>query len=78
MSRGVGTILINGIMKLAREAKVRLRAEFALNNGTQMMYVSYKFANFHEVARHGDLIIFENDPSRIRDLPPHMKVKVLD
>jgi FkbH-like protein len=78
MSRGVGTILINYIMRLAKEAKVRLCAEFAPNGRNRMMYVFYKFANFHEVARHGDLIIFENDLSRIRDFPPYMRVKILD
>jgi FkbH-like protein len=78
MSKGVGTILINYIMKLAKEAKVRLRAEFAPNGRNRMMYISYKFANFHEVARHGDLIIFENDLSRIQDFPPYMKVKISD
>jgi FkbH-like protein len=77
MSKGVGTILINYIMKLAKEAKVRLRAEFAPNGRNRMMYISYKFANFYEVARRGDLIIFENDLSRILDFPPYMKVKIL-
>jgi FkbH-like protein len=78
MSRGVGTILINYIMRLAKEAKVRLCAEFANNGRNRMMYVFYKFANFHEVVKHGDLIIFENDLSRIRDFPPYMRVKILD
>jgi FkbH-like protein len=78
ISKGVGTILINYIMKLAKEAKVRLRAEYAPNGRNRMMYVSYKFANFHEAARHGDLIIFENDLSRIQNFPPYMKVKILD
>jgi FkbH-like protein len=78
MSRGVGTIMINGVMKLAKEAKVRLRAEFAPNGRNRMMHVFYKFANFHEVARHGDLIIFENDLSQIRDFPPYMRVKLSD
>jgi len=78
MSKGVGTILINYIMRLAKEAKVRLRAEFAPNGRNRMMYVSYKFANFHEAARHGDLIIFENDLSRIQNFPPYVKVRILD
>ncbi len=78
MSKGVGTILINYILRLAKEAKVRLRAEFAPNGRNRLMYVFYKFANFHEMARHGGLIIFENDLSRIRDFPPYMRVKILD
>jgi FkbH-like protein len=78
MSKGVGTILINYIMKLAKEAKVRLRAEFTSNGRNRMMYVSYKFANFHEAARHGDHIIFENNLSRIQNFPPYVKVRILD
>src|SRR5262249_47358752 len=76
MSRGVGTILINHIMKLAKEAKVRLRAEFAPNGRNRMMYVSYKFANFREIERRGGLIIFENDLSRIQDFPDYVKVEI--
>jgi len=78
MSRGVGTILINHILKLAKAAKVRLRAELIQNDRNRMMYVSYKFANFREVGRSGDLIIFENDLSRIQDFPTYMKVEIFD
>lgn len=75
MSRGVGMILINYIMRLAKEAKVRLLAEFVPNGRNRMMQVSYKFANFHEMARHGDLILFENDLSRIQGLPAYVKIE---
>jgi FkbH-like protein len=78
MSRGVGTILINHIMKLANAAKVGLRAEFVPNGRNRMMYISYRFANFREAAQSGDLIIFENDLSRIQDFPPYVKVQILD
>src|SRR5262245_18235640 len=76
MSKGAGTILINYIMKLAKEAKVRLRAEFVPNGRNRMMYVSYKFANFQEIERRGGLIIFENDLSRIQDFPDYVKVEI--
>ena len=76
ISRGVGTILINHVMKLAKEARVRLCAEFAPNGRNRMMYVSYKFANFREAARRGDLIIFDNDLSRIQDFPAYVKVEI--
>jgi len=75
MSRGVGTILINHIMNLAKEANVRLRAEFVPNGRNRMMQISYKFANFREAERRGDLIIFENDLSRIQDYPAYVKVE---
>lgn len=78
MSRGVGTILINYILKLAKAAKVRLRAEFIQNDRNRMMYVSYKFANFREAVRDGDLIIFENDLLRIQNFPTYVKVRIID
>jgi FkbH-like protein len=77
ISRGVGTILINHIMKLAKEANVKLLAEFVPNGRNRMMYVSYKFANFREVGQSGDLIILENDLSRIQDFPTYVNVKIL-
>ena len=49
ISRGVGTVMLNYIIKLAQENNVRLRAEFLSNNRNRMMYVSYKFAGFKEV-----------------------------
>jgi FkbH-like protein len=78
MSRGIGTILINHIMKLAKAAGVRLRAEFMPNGRNRMMYVSYKFANFREVERRGELVIFENDLSRIQEFPSYVKVEILN
>jgi len=77
ISRGGGTILINHVLNLAKEAKVRLLAEFVPNGRNRMMYVSYKFGNFREVQRKGDLIILENDLSRIQEFPPYMKVEIL-
>ena len=56
ISRGVGTILINCIMSLARDAGARLRAEFVANERNRMMFVSYKFANFREADRHGNVL----------------------
>lgn len=78
MSRGVGTIMINHIMKLAKEAKVKLYAEFLPNGRNRMMHVSYKFANFREVERNGDMVIFENDLNRIQDFPAYIRVNVLN
>jgi FkbH-like protein len=78
ISRGVGTILINYIMKLAKEAQVKLRAEFVPNGRNRMMQVSYKFANFREVEQRGDLIIYENDLTRIQNLPAYIKVEISD
>ncbi|MBC1236346.1 MULTISPECIES: HAD family hydrolase [Nostoc] len=78
MSRGVGTIMLNHIMTLAKNNNVRLRAEFVSNNRNRMMYISYKFAGFQEIEKNGDLEILENDLTRIQPIPEYVKVKIMD
>ncbi|MEH1779527.1 MAG: HAD-IIIC family phosphatase [Nostoc sp.] len=78
MSRGVGTIMLNHIMKLAKNNNVRLRAEFISNNRNRMMYISYKFSGFQEIDKNGDLLILENDLSRIQAIPEYVNVKVIN
>ena len=76
MSRGVGTILLNHILRLAREEGVKVRAEFLSNDRNRMMLVTYKFGGFREIDRQGDLILFENDLERIQPFPPYVDVVV--
>jgi predicted enzyme involved in methoxymalonyl-ACP biosynthesis len=78
MSRGVGTIMVNHILKLAKAAGVRLQAEFVANNRNRMMYITYKFGGFREVSRSGDLIVFENDLLHIQEFPPYVDVRIID
>ena len=77
MSRGVGTIMLNHIMRLAKNAGKRIRAEFIPNGRNRMMYITYKFGNFREIERNGDVIIFENDLSRLQDFPAYVNVDLL-
>ncbi len=76
MSRGVGTIMVNHIMNLAKSTGIRLCAEFVSNNRNRMMFVMYKFGGFKEIERVGDLIVFENDLSSIQPFPNYMKIHV--
>ncbi|HXO22214.1 MAG TPA: HAD-IIIC family phosphatase [Thermoanaerobaculia bacterium] len=78
MSKGVGTIMINHVLALAKAAGVRLRAEFLSTDRNRMMLVTYKFAGFKEVDRKGDVAILENDLTRIQPLPPYVDVRILD
>jgi FkbH-like protein len=79
MSRGVGTVLMQHLMARAKQANVRLRAEFIPNGRNRMMMVTYKFSGFTEVQREGDLSILENDLSRpVAPAPAYMKVEVLE
>lgn len=77
MSRGVGTAMVNYILKLAKQAGVPLRAEFISTDRNRMMYVTYKLGNFRVISQTGDLTIFENDCSRIQEFPPYLEVEIL-
>jgi FkbH-like protein len=76
MSRGVGTIVINHIKRLAAAAGVRLLAEFVQTDRNRMMYVSYRFNRFSEVERRDSFILFEADLSAIPADPPYVRVTV--
>jgi len=78
MSRGVGTVLLNFLIGRAKQASVRLRAEFVSTNRNRTMYITYKFAGFREVGKDGSVAVLENDFSRIQGFPPYMKVDVVD
>jgi FkbH-like protein len=75
MSRGVGTILMNHILNLAREAGVRLHAEFLSNGRNRMMLITYKLGGFREVERSGDFVIFRHDLQRIQSHPDWLIVR---
>ncbi|HEX2927567.1 MAG TPA: HAD-IIIC family phosphatase [Ruminiclostridium sp.] len=77
MSRGVGTILINHIMRLSKEAGVRLRAEFIPNDRNRMMYVTYKFGGFKEVGEKEGVITLENDLENIQPLPDYVELDLV-
>lgn len=78
MSRGVGTVMMNRIMNLAKEANATLRAEFIATDKNRMMYVTYKFGGFKEVHEDGNFIVFENDLSDIQPLPGYVRLIVED
>lgn len=76
ISRGVGTIFMNHIMRLAKESQAKLRAEFIANGRNRIMYVTYKFANFKEVSVVGDKAILENDLSKLQEFPDYVRVTI--
>jgi FkbH-like protein len=76
MSKGVGTILINHILSLAKAAGARLMAEFVSNDRNRAMLVTYKFAGFREVERRGEVAVLENDLTRIQPPPPYVDLRI--
>jgi len=78
MSRGVGTILLNHVMRLAGNAGAVLRAEFVANGRNRMMYVTYKFAGFKEISKAGEVSILEHDLKQLPSFPDFLEVKISD
>jgi FkbH-like protein len=76
MSKGVGMVMIHYLARQAKEAGVKLRAEFVSTDRNRQMLITYKFAGFKEVARNGDVMIMENDYSAIQPTPPYVKLIV--
>jgi FkbH-like protein len=78
MSRGVGTVMLNHILQLAQNNRVRLLAKFVPNDRNRQMYIAYKFAGFKEIERQGELTILENDLARIQPFPKYMQVEIVE
>ena len=76
MSRGVGTIMLNHIMNLARQQRICLRAEFMPNGRNRMMDITYRLAGFKQVGRVAELLILENDLRQVHSFPAYVEVKI--
>jgi FkbH-like protein len=74
VARGVGTVLLNHIMSLAKADDALLRAEFINTGRNRLMYLTYSFAGFTEVAREGQQMLLESDLSRIQPPPAYLTV----
>ena len=74
MSRGVGGALITLLRQQAREAGVRLLAEFKPTDRNRMMYITYKFAGFSEVSEIEGTALLEADPASIPELPAYFRI----
>lgn len=78
MSRGVGTIMMSHVMRLTQDAGAILRAEFKPNGRNRMMEVTYRFGGFREVARDGDLIVYEHGLETIQPFPEYVRVEIAE
>ncbi|HEX6900418.1 MAG TPA: HAD-IIIC family phosphatase [Thermoanaerobaculia bacterium] len=78
MSKGVGMIMIHHVLRMAKEAGVRLRAEFVSNDRNRQMLITYRFAGFKEVERVGEVSVMENDYSVIQPAPPYVDLRVVE
>jgi FkbH-like protein len=77
MSRGVGMVLLNHIMTLAKEAGAALHADFVETGRNRMMQITYAFAGFREVSRDGSLVVLGADLDALQPPPPYVDIEIL-
>lgn len=76
VSKGVGTVLLQFLVKEAAARRVRLLARFRRTDRNRQMLLTYRLANFHVVSKDGADHLFENDLAIVRDYPDHVKVDI--
>lgn len=74
MARGVGTIMLQHILSLARDAGVRFQADFRSTDRNRMMLVTYKFAGFRQIERDGEHMVLDHDLETIQPFPDYVQV----
>ena len=74
ISRGVGSVMLNFIMKSALKKGVELRADFIPTDKNRIMYISYKFAGFKEDGKEGEIIKLSADLDKIGPYPEYVEV----
>ena len=77
MSRGVGPILLNHIMKASKNKSIRLLAEFIPNDCNRLMQITYQFAGFCELKKVGNMILYESNLENIQPFPDYIKILIL-
>jgi len=78
MSRGVGMVLLNHIMNLAKAAGAELQADFVETGRNRMMQVTYAFAGFREASRDGVHVVLQADLAALQPPPDYVRVEILD
>lgn len=77
MSRGVGMILLNHVMRLARDAGAELRADFVETGRNRMMQVTYAFAGFRKISSNGAHVVLRADLDAIQPAPEYVQLDVV-
>ncbi|MEA4838912.1 MAG: HAD-IIIC family phosphatase [Rhodospirillaceae bacterium] len=76
MNRGVGGVHLNHIIREAWDAGKTLRADFVETPRNRMMYVTYKFAGFEEIAADNGRISLEYRGAARPAFPGYMEVVI--
>ncbi|MHB8062125.1 MAG: HAD-IIIC family phosphatase [Ruminiclostridium sp.] len=77
VSRGVGTVLLNYIMKEAKRNNKALLADFQDTGRNRMMQVSFRFAGFREkFSGENNNYVLEHDLKYIQDFPKYIEIYI--
>lgn len=76
MSRGVGTVLLRHVMRLANSAGARLFAEFVPTDRNRVMYVTYRFAGFTEHAERDGVRILAAPSGDVPEPPAYVRLNI--
>ncbi|HXM58369.1 MAG TPA: HAD-IIIC family phosphatase [Candidatus Dormibacteraeota bacterium] len=75
VSRGVGSVLLNCLLRAAHRDGAGLEAEWVPNERNRLMEVTLRFAGFREVGGEDGVRRLRADPSRVPALPAHVTVQ---
>ncbi|WP_025847264.1 HAD-IIIC family phosphatase [Paenibacillus ehimensis] len=78
VARGVGSVLLAFLMKEAKADGKKLQADFRRTERNRSMLMTYQFANFKEIKRVDDVILFENDLAVVQNYPPYIRVRYFE
>jgi predicted enzyme involved in methoxymalonyl-ACP biosynthesis len=76
MSRGVGMVLLNHIMTLAKQAGATMQADFVETGRNRMMQITYAFAGFREISRDGARTVLAADLTASQPPPPYVRLEI--
>lgn len=75
MSRGVGTIMLQYLISLAKQNGCRLTANFKDTGKNRMMYLAYKFASFKETGEcEEDCQVMEHGLREDAQIPSYLRI----
>lgn len=75
MSRGVGTVLLQHVMRLANAAGARLFAEFVPTGRNRVMHVTYRFAGFTEHSEENGVLTLAAPATEVPAPPSFLRLQ---
>lgn len=74
MNRGIGNVLLNYILNLAKKKRYRVKAMFKPTNRNRIMMITYQFAGFKIFDERDDILCLEHDLQNIENLPDYVEI----